>query len=234
MNIFKQYLYYLYKNTERKGEKAIETALAKCKKGGVILDLGCWNGEKTLQWANTLKAKKVIGIEKVSEAADKAKKLGIEVYKADLNRRWPIKSNSIDCVVSNIVIEHMTNVDNFISESYRVLKGGRHSVVSTNNLASWHNIGSLLFGWAPFDLTNSSTKIWGMGNPLAFYKGEPPKLDSTYSHKCIYTAKWLKVWYGLYNFKLVKAYGSGYYPLPSFFGKIDKTHAALITLLFKK
>jgi ubiquinone/menaquinone biosynthesis C-methylase UbiE len=235
MNIFKKYIQYLYKSAEAHGEHAIEKALDECKKGGILLDIGCWDGKNTLCWSDAVDASETLGIEIVLKTANKARKRGVKVFEVDANtQRWPIMSKSVDCVVSNLVIEHMSNVDHFVSESYRVLKDGGHTVVGTNNLSSWHNIVSLLFGWAPFDLANTSSKTWSIGNPLVLHKSEKLSRGHSYTHKCIYTTRWLREWYELYKFKFVKVFGSGYYPLPSFVGEIDKTHAALITLVFKK
>ena len=225
----------MYKAAEAHGENMVEKALTNCKKNGVLLDVGCWDGTNTLRWSKALEANKSLGIEVVSSAARKARKKGIKVYVADIDgERWPIKSRSVDCVVSNLVIEHVSNVDHFISETHRVLKNGGHSVIGTNNLSSWHNIASLFFGWTPFDLTNTASKQWSIGNPLALHGSEKRTRGNTYMHKCVYTTRWLKEWYEIYSFKFLRVYGSGYYPLASFIGDIDKLHASLITLTFMK
>ena len=225
----------MYKSAEAHGENMVEKALRSCKRGGTLLDVGCWDGANTLRWSSAFGAKKTLGIEVVSAAAKKASNNGIKVYVADIdNDKWPIKSGSVDCVISNLVIEHMSNVDHFISETYRVLKSGGYSVVGTNNLSSWHNIASLFLGWTPFDLTNTTSKQWSIGNPLALHLWEKRTRGDTYMHKCVYSTRWLKEWYELYGFSFVSVYGSGYYPFPSFIGDIDKLHASLITLTFKK
>lgn len=230
-----KYFEYLYKKAEKHKEENLKIVLSKIPRGGILLDIGCWDGKKTLMWAKAAKAKKVLGIEAVKSAANLAKKKKIKVYTRDVELgKWPIKSGSVDCVFSNLVIEHLSDVDHFISESYRVLKKGGCTIVSTNNLSSWHNIVSLIFGWAPFDLTNSSPKIWSMGNPFVLHKSQSSLFGKTYTHKCIYTTRWLTEWYELYGFEVFRRYGSGYYPLPAFIGNIDKTHCAFITLIFKK
>lgn len=228
------FLQKLYKNAEKYKEKTIRSALKKIPEHGVFLDVGCWDGRKTLWWAKAAKSKKVLGLEMVEYAAERARKKNIQVFTTDIDRqKWPIKDNSIDCVFSNLLIEHLSDIDHFISESHRVLQKGGYTIMSTNNLSSWHNIASLLFGWTPFDLTNSSSTLNLIGNPLT-----NPKNNSFYGkswcHKCIYTTRWLEEWYKLYGFNLMAVRGSGYYPLPAFMGNIDKTHAAFIILTFKK
>ena len=235
INILKEILEKTYKNTAYSSRDNIERALDVAKKDGVILDIGCWDGGVTERWARAVSAKRVCGIEIVSKAAKKARKRGIEVAEVDIDKsKWPYQSSSLDCVVSNLVIEHLQNVDHFISESYRTLKRGGLTVVSTNNLASWHNMFSLLMGWAPFDLTNTSVKRWSIGNPLALHNQEELEFGHTFTHKCVYTARWLKEWYELYGFKHTQTFGTGYYPLPAWLGNIDKRHCALVTLSFIK
>lgn len=230
-----RFLYKIYKSAEKSKENELKNALREIPANKILLDVGCWDGRKTTWWARAARTKKVIGLELVEKQAEKARRRNIKTYISNIDKeKWPIANNSVDCVLSNLVIEHLTDVDNFISESYRVLKKGGYTIVCTNNLSSWHNILSLLFGWAPFDLTNSSKKAWSIGNPFVVHKNAKPTYGETFCHKCVYTINWLKEWYEIYGFKLVKVRGSGYYPLPDFFGKIDKKHSAYMILTFKK
>lgn len=232
--MIKKYLGNIYNQAASLNRSNIAKFLSEEKRGGRLLDVGCYDGKVTQEWIKATKATKVYGIEIISRAAKEARNRGVDVKVSDLNKRWPFRNNHFDYVVSNIVIEHISNVDNFISESYRVLKNGGVTIVSTNNLASWHNIFSLLFGWAPFDMSNSSTRKWSIGNPLSLHKDEKNIYGPTWAHKCVYTTRWLKEWYELYGFKFVDVAGAGYFPLPAVFGKFEKTHAALITLKFRK
>jgi len=234
VKIIKRFLLKLYKGAEKHKEISIRKELGRLPPKGIFLDVGCWDGRKTLWWAKAARAKTVLGIEMVEYAAKRAKNKNIEVFVTNIDKeKWPIKDNSIDCVFSNLLIEHLGDIDRFISESYRVLKRGELTVVSTNNLSSWHNIAGLLFGWAPFDMTNSSSTLRLIGNPLTNQKNDS-FFGESWCHKCIYTIRWLKQWYELYGFRLERVRGSGYYPLPAFLGNIDKTHAAFIILAFKK
>ena len=233
--MIKKYLTYLYKEAERQKERMLKQVLSTLPKNGTLLDVGCWDGEKTLWWGEALKAKRIIGLDSVESACQIARDKGIEAHVCNLDReKWPIKDNTIDYLVSNLVIEHLSDVDHYILESNRVLKKGGYSIISTNNLSSWHNIFSLIFGWTPFDLTNSSPRVWSIGNPLVIHNDVKSVYGPTFLHKCVYTIKWLKEWYELYDFKLEYVKGAGYYPLPNFIGNIDKTHASLMILVFKK
>lgn len=200
-----------------------------------ILDVGCWDGDKTLKYAKSAEAKNIFGIELVEKMAKTASQKGIKTFAFYADRdKWAIEDGSIDCVISNQVIEHLSDVDHFISEAYRVLKPGGYLVTSTNNLSSWHNIFSLIFGWTPFDFTNSSKKGIGIGNPMALHQGEVSLNGDSWTHKTIFNKRWLNEWFALYGFKSVKDYGSGYHPLPPFIGKYFKKHCAFIVLVNKK
>lgn len=42
----------------------------------------------------------------------------------DLNKKFPYKDNFFNEVYSNCVLEHLTDLENFVNECYRVLKVG--------------------------------------------------------------------------------------------------------------
>jgi SAM-dependent methyltransferase len=200
-----------------------------------ILDVGCWDGEKTMKYAKAAGALHVDGIEIVPAMAEAATRKGIRTIaiRADVDS-WPYPDATFPCVISNQVIEHLSDVDRFIGEAARVLKPGGVLVTSTNNLSSWHNIVSLAFGWAPFDLTNSSALAVGIGNPLALHKGEPPANGASWCHKCVFTSRWLEDWFSLYGLERVSTLGAGYYPFPSRLGRLLPTHSAFITVVARK
>lgn len=233
--MIKQYLAEMYTRALLANDNNVLKALKITGPHKIILDIGCWDGEKTLQMAKHAKAKKILGMELVGSAVKEARKKGIEVFEKQADKdKWPYKDGSIDCVVSNQVVEHLTDLDHYFSEAYRVLKQGGILITSTNNLSSWHNIIALLFGWAPFDLTNSSKFVGGIGNPLAVHRGEVDERGGSWTHKCIYTAKWLNEWQKVYGFNPVKVLGAGYYPFPAYIGRFLSLHCAFITLINKK
>lgn len=235
MKQIKKYFHNLYKDAESLNLNNIEDLLKKHSNGTTILDIGCWDGVNTIRWAKASKAKNVLGIETVEIGAKKAEKKKITVLRQDIDlEKWKVKSSSVDIVVSNLVIEHLSDVDHYISEISRVLKKNGIAVIATNNLSSWHNIISLFFGWAPFDMVNSSSQSWGIGNPFALHRNEQLYVGETFSHKCVYNALWLKEWFEIYGLQLIDQKGAGYYPLPSRFGNIDKRHCAFMSLVFRK
>lgn len=229
------YLTHIYKRAREDSNNNVKEILSRTGPHNSLLDVGCWDGTSTIEWSRSAKAKKIFGIETVKLAALKSAKKGIDVkiLKAD-TEKWPFKSASINCVVSNMLIEHLSDLDHFFSEASRVLIPGGFMVTSTNNLASWHNIVSLIFGWAPFDLANSSSKTWAIGNPLSPNRTKNSLHGITWTHKCVYTPKWLTEWGLLYNLTLVEIKGAGYYPLPSLISRFDPTHSAFISIVQMK
>lgn len=201
-----------------------------------MLDVGCWDWEKTLVYAKNAWTQKIYWIEIVAEKVEETKAKWIETFSLITDKyRWPFDYNFLDCVVSNQVIEHLTyNIDNFISEASRVLKKWWYLITSINNLASWHNICATLFLCAPFDLTNSSKKVGDIWNPLALHQWEIPENGASWTHKTILATRWMNDWFSVYGFGPVKRLWSWYYPFPAIVGKWLPWHSAFITLANKK
>ncbi len=226
-NIF----HHLYKGAEEINTANLIACLKRTGPHKSLLDVGCWDGKNTLIWARAAGAKQLYGLEAVRSASKIANQKHIRTFSARADRdRWPFPPHSFNCVISNQVIEHLSDLDHFFSESSRVLTRGGYLISSTNNLSSWHNIFATLLGWAPFDFSNSSSKAQGIGNPLAVHRGEHDPRGSTWTHKCIYTTRWLSEWGRLYHLELKYVYGAGYYPFPAWLGRLEPTHAAFITL----
>ena len=225
----------MYVRAEYLNNQNIALALQKTGPHPVLLDVGCWDGLNTQVWIAAANAKHPLGIEPVKTAAAKSGKLGIKTFtvKAD-SGKWPLKDNSVDCVLSNQVIEHLSDLDSFFAQARRVLKPGGYIITSTNNLSSLHNIFALIMGWAPFDLTNSSYLRWGIGNPLATHRGENDPRGKTWTHKIIYTAHWLMEWQQIHGFIPMKSYGAGLYPLPAILGRYITRYSAFITTVCQK
>ena len=148
---------------------------------------------------------------------------------ADLNGRFPFEDARFDVVTSNQVIEHLVETDNFVSEIFRVLRPGGYAVVSTENLASWHNVAALVLGWQPFSLTNVSQRRSGIGNPLAVHGAEAPRWKS-WEHLRVFAHRGLRDLFAVHGFAVESVLGAGYFPLPASVGRREPRHAALITL----
>jgi 2-polyprenyl-3-methyl-5-hydroxy-6-metoxy-1,4-benzoquinol methylase len=200
----------------------------------VLLDLGCDDGVWTRRLAEAVGAGEMHGVEIVEEPARKAAENGVKVRRLDLSQPMDeLPSGAFDLVHANQVIEHVPNVDIFVSEVYRLLKPGGYAVVSTENGSSWHNVFAAAMGWQIFSLTNVSSLKAGLGNPFAIQRGGDP-YTGTWTHKTIFNYRGLIEMFETHGFRKVEIAGAGYFPLPAFLGKIDPRHSAFITVFAQK
>jgi 2-polyprenyl-3-methyl-5-hydroxy-6-metoxy-1,4-benzoquinol methylase len=198
-----------------------------------LLDLGCDDGVWTKKIQTFLGVENVYGVELLEEQAVKAERNGIIVKRSNLNEPLCFQDNFFDLIHSNQVIEHLVNTDCFLSESYRLLKKGGVLIVSTENLASWINVFSLIFSYQPFSITNISTKKLGIGNPFALNKNKTHIVNSWLHLKVMAYSALIEL-ITLHGFKVEKVLGAGYFPLPSAFAKIDCRHSHFITVKARK
>ena len=194
-----------------------------------LCDLGCDDGDWTMNVAARSRASEIHGVEIVSERAQLAAKRGVRAQVADLESPFPFADESFDLVHANQVIEHIGNLDHFLAEIYRVLKVGGTAIISTENGSSWHNIFAAVMGWQIFSLTNVSPLRQGIGNPLAIHRGARLELTS-WTHKTIFNYRGLLEILELHGMRVVQSRGAGYYPLPAVIGRFDPRRSHFITM----
>jgi len=174
-----------------------------------LLDLGCSIGDFTQEISNKIGTSKISGVDKMLYNPKEGK-----FYEVDLNRKLPFEDEKFDVITASQVIEHLQEPDGFLKEIYRVLKPGGYAIISTPNLASWHNILFLTFGYQP---------------PVASLKRD---------HTRLLTTKGLVELLKLRNFKIEKMVGVGFYPLPNFLARIacflDRRHSVDVIVKVKK
>ncbi|MCI4626240.1 MAG: class I SAM-dependent methyltransferase [Candidatus Magnetoovum sp. WYHC-5] len=196
-----------------------------------FLDLGCDDGAWTMEVAKKIATNDVTGLDIVNERIEKAKANGVNAIKGNLNEPLPFADEAFHVIHANQVIEHVANIDLFVSEVRRVLKPGGYVLISTENGSSWHNLFAALMGWQMFSLTNVSNKLSGIGNPLALHRKESDFITlSSWTHKTIFNYLGLKELFEVYGFEKISIKGAGYYPLPAVLGNFDVRHAHFITL----
>jgi len=187
-----------------------------------FLDAGCGDGKITMEFAASAGAGEVYGIEFVDEMRSRAEKRGIRCSSQDLNSPWDYDDNFFDLILSSQNIEHLHNTRLYLEECHRCLKKDGQLVVLTENLASWVNIGALLFGWQPFSTTNING--WSVGNPLIWHSDIPRDekfistwqntgVSGTVGHVRVLAYRGLKHLMEKAGFMNVRVYSRGYLPL---------------------
>jgi len=198
-----------------------------------MCDLGCGDGELTTRIAGAVGATHVDVVEVHPPHVALAEQRGYRVTRSDLNGAIALSDATFDLVIANQVIEHLYDTEHFLDEAIRILKPGGTLIVSTENPASWHNIGALLIGWQQFSLSNVSSRRSGIGNPFSLAPAASGWVFPMQHHR-LFTPRALRELLELHGLSGVRCLGAGYYPLPTSFARFDATHAALITLAARK
>lgn len=216
--------------------KCIEPAL------GILLDLGVGDGENTLKIAKAIGVRKTIGIDIDVSIIKEASKKKIDVIRADIARDLPVADESIDVVFSSMCIEHMLDVDHFVTEVWRVLRPYGYAIITTDNLASIHNIVALVLSNQPGTGPTISTKYVIGFHPLMPSVTMPDWVRSlkqaSTKHITVMAYKGIIKVFELYGFKVEKVIGCGYVPFPRAIGrlitKIDPGHSLFLVLKVRK
>jgi SAM-dependent methyltransferase len=221
------YLNDVFALTERRNRDRI-LELCVPVPGGRLLDLGCADGSFTVELGRQTRAAELHAVEFVEELAARARERRIEVTSANLNEPFPYDSASFDIVHSNQVIEHLEKTDSFVREVLRVLKPSGYAVMSTNNLASWHNIFSLVLGMQPMPCHVSDELV--VGNRFDPARGRRHSRGAT--HLRIFSYGALRELLELHGFAIDVLVTAGYYPFPLRIAdalcRIDPRHGAFL------
>lgn len=206
----------------RQREKDAKYLLSRIKKispfkeGDKILDVGCGSGELGLEIKNQFQAE-VYGMDLNEIAIRRAREKKLMTELADIDQKWPYRNGFFDSVVGSEIIEHVLNPDNFMKESYRVLKPGSSLILTTPNLAAWFNRIIFLFGFQPF-FTEVSTIDKTIG--LSFTRKMTPHRRPMGHIRC-FTLKALKEILEMYGFEIILVRGATVYYLPKFMSFFD-------------
>jgi SAM-dependent methyltransferase len=109
------------------------TAFAELKPGEVVVDLGCGGGLDVFLAAQKVgPSGRAIGIDMTADMIDRAKRNAAEVGATNVEfhlaeiERLPLADGSVDCVISNCVLNLVPDKPKAFAEIHRILKpGGR-------------------------------------------------------------------------------------------------------------
>jgi len=121
-------------------------------RGKRVLDLGCRSGALTRHF---LEGNSVVGLDVDAAALEKARTLGIEPVRADVEERLPFDDASFDAVVAGELFEHLRFPESLVAEIERVLRPG-----------------AVLVGSVP--------NAFRIQSRLRFLRGRPPENDPTH------------------------------------------------------
>ena len=193
-----------------------------------VVDLGCGTGRFTLKVSERVGCGEIYGVDVWEEGLKEAKIKGVKTQRMDLNERLNFPDKSFNVVVSNQVIEHLFFPSKFVQEIHRILKKDGYMVMSTENLASWDNIISLLFGYTPFSVEFDSIKI---GNPFSPHNKEGR--GNYPSHVRVFSYQGLIDLLEFHRFKTENISATGYLPF-NFLANLNPRHARFIIVKARK
>jgi SAM-dependent methyltransferase len=110
------------------------------KEYNTLLDVGCGRGDHLTEFQRM--GFQCKGIDKTEEAKELAK--NIEIGNVDVEKEpLPFKDNSFDVVFNKSLLEHLNYPDNFMRETYRVLKPGGRLIILTPD---WESNYKMFYG----------------------------------------------------------------------------------------
>lgn len=177
----KQYISTTYKKTNTAyPKKFINELFFEYSKDKKVLDVGCGNGDFTIELQNH--GFDVYGIDVSNEH-----KLGNKFIKTNIQtEKYPFPDNHFDIVFSKSVIEHLREPDFLFDEVYRVLKPGGTFICLT---PSWKHLYKEQFY---LDHTHVTPFTKHSLKTLCEMSGFEPKCDYFYQLPIIWKYKFLK------------------------------------------
>jgi ubiquinone/menaquinone biosynthesis C-methylase UbiE len=198
-----------------------------------LLDLGCGDGSFTIRAARKIGTEDISGVEIVAEDIKRAEARGIRVYRGNLNETFPFEQDSYDVVIASHVIEHLADTDNFLMETYRVLRPGGYLMLATPNLAAFLHVIFLMLGKQPTIAEVSDRALVGTWSPRRNRVNRAGP-----AHRRLFTIGALREFHEYYGFKVEICVGTGFVPFPvslsRVISRIANRHATNIIIRARK
>jgi SAM-dependent methyltransferase len=194
----------------------------------VFLDIGCGSGVATRFIGERAGAAKIVGVDISERAVAEARRTGIDARQVNVDAEsLPFEPGSMDAVHCGEVIEHVVDTDRLLDEIKRVLSPDGVCVLSTPNLAAWHNRAALLIGYQPF-LSQVSFR-YGAGRPPIAAAGGGG------GHLRMFTRWALREFLRMHEVEVIEERGVGIFELGEPPGsRIAKTLIAPVDALFTR
>jgi len=134
----------------RKAARLFSRHLA-CRPVERFLDIGCGEGKMAVYLASTIGSREVYGVDIAPSYAEDARGMGVHAEQVDVDHEaLPFPDGHFTAIFCGEVIEHLVDPDHLLDEIHRVLAPQGVCVITTPNLAGWHNRIALLLGFQPF------------------------------------------------------------------------------------
>lgn len=214
-------------------DRAVKTVTLGLLDPGVdstrFLDCGPGNCAFTRELIQALGSRDNYAAENAESRLKLARSLGMKLIECDFNKGIPCPDAFFDVVHAGQIIEHLNDTDKFVEELYRIIKPGGYCILSTPNLASWHNILWLAMGKQPHVAMVSDRIIrW----KLADGEEMEPK------HRRVFTGEGLAMLLNYHRFTVERIRGAGFYPLMGEISRamsiLDRWHSAYVVIKVRK
>lgn len=114
------------KNTTRDLDATVLQRSPLNLEGHDVLELGCGTGKNTSYLAS--KANKVYALDfsegMIARAHERLTTSNVRFIRHDVRDTWPVESASVDCVVGNLILEHVHDLAPVFFEAARALRPG--------------------------------------------------------------------------------------------------------------
>lgn len=170
-----------------------------------VLDLGCGDGELSVELAKATRAT-VVCADISSLAVDACRRRGLDAYQVELgNVPLPFPDGRFGLVHMEEVIEHVVRPDRAMEEVRRILAPGGHLILSTPNLACLPNRFLMPLGFQPLFTEVSEDRVVGRGFSIFGQGGQPV------GHLHVYTKRSLMEFMRLCGFEVITVRGAAFH-----------------------